>query len=95
MEENTTSLFITRASLPARGLLEKLVQQIRSFGPFTVANGPAGSQGMPGEVANQQLSDAIAGTSANSNTVQPLDETADQAAIIAKLNELIQALRRM
>jgi hypothetical protein len=30
----------------------------------------------------------------NSNTVQTLVETADQAAIIAKINELIGALRR-
>jgi len=40
------------------------------------------------------LSFAIGGTSANSNTVQLLDGSADQAAIIAKLNELITALRR-
>jgi len=33
------------------------------------------------------LSFAIGGTSANSNAVQMLDENADQAAIIAKLNE--------
>jgi hypothetical protein len=37
---------------------------------------------------------AIGSTRANSNTVQPLGETAGQAAIIAKINELIQALRR-
>jgi len=37
---------------------------------------------------------SIGGTSANSNSVQPLGETADQAAIIAKINELIQALRK-
>lgn len=35
-----------------------------------------------------------AGTSANCNGVATLDENADQAAIIAKLNELINALRR-
>jgi len=80
--------------LPARGLLEKLVQQIRSFGPFTVANGPAGSQGVPGEVTSQQLSDAIGGTSANTNAVQLLDPNADLPTTIAKLNELIQAQRR-
>jgi hypothetical protein len=43
---------------------------------------------------SQQLSEAISGTSANSSTVQLLDGSADQAAIIAKLNELIQAPRR-
>jgi hypothetical protein len=57
--------------------------------------GPAGS---PGEVTAaqlaQEISFAFGGTSANSNTVQPLDENADQAAIIAKMNELIAALRR-
>jgi len=37
---------------------------------------------------------SIGSTSANSNTVQTLDENADQAAIIAKINELNQALRR-
>ena len=56
--------------------------------------GPAGNDGAPGEVTAQQLSDAVAGTSANNNTVQTLDTSADQAAIIAKLNELIGALRR-
>lgn len=56
--------------------------------------GPEGPQGPPGEITNQQLSNAIAGTSANSNMVQLLDPSADQAAILAKLNELISALRR-
>jgi len=53
--------------------------------------GPAGA---PGEVSNQQLADAIAGTSANTNAVQPLDPYADLPTAIAKLNELINALRR-
>jgi hypothetical protein len=68
-----------------------------THGPFTLPAGPQGDQGpqgQPGEVTAQQLTDAIGGTSANSNAVQTLDETADQAAIIAKINELIQALRR-
>jgi len=66
-------------------------------GPFAMPagpQGPAGNDGAPGEVSAQQLSDAIASTSANSNSVQTLDESADQAAIIAKINELIAALRR-
>jgi len=46
----------------------------------------------------QQLSDAISaavgGTSANSNSVETLDPNADLATTIAKLNELIAALRR-
>jgi len=41
-----------------------------------------------------QISDAIAGSSANSNAVQEFPGDADQAAIIAKINELIGALRR-
>ncbi|OHE76611.1 MAG: hypothetical protein A2107_06180 [Verrucomicrobia bacterium GWF2_62_7] len=41
-----------------------------------------------------QVSHAIAGSSANSNAVQELPGDADQAAIIAKINELIGALRR-
>jgi len=68
-----------------------------SAGPFAMPagpQGPAGNDGAPGEVSAQQLNDSIAGTSANSNSVQTLDENADQAAIIAKINELIQALRR-
>jgi hypothetical protein len=53
-------------------------------------------------VSTADLSFAIGGTSANSNTVQPLDTTgfsdpptlADLQAVAGKLNELIQALRR-
>jgi len=66
-------------------------------GPFAMPAGPQGEQGpvgAPGEVTAQQLSDAIGGTSANSNTVQTLEETADLATTIARLNELIGALRR-
>ncbi|MCX6899678.1 MAG: hypothetical protein NT105_13395 [Verrucomicrobia bacterium] len=57
-----------------------------SYGPFTVAVGPAGPegaagsegpQGPAGEVNGQQLSDAIAGSSANSNAVQELPGDAD------------------
>jgi len=65
------------------------------FGPFPL---PAGPQGPAGEVTSQQLSDAIAGTSANCNSVQLLDTSnitdpiqLDQAN---KINELINALRR-
>ena len=62
-----------------------------SYGPFTL---PVGPQGSPGEVSTQQLNDAIAGTSANTNTVQTLDTYADLPTTIAKFNELINALRR-
>ena len=82
-----------------------------SYGPFTVAGGPAGppggqgdkgDKGDPGDVSSQQLSDAIGGTSANSNSVQPLDTTGfsdpptlnDLLAVANKLNELITTLRR-
>jgi len=42
----------------------------------------------------QQLNDAIASTSANTNAVQLLDPNADMPTVIAKLNELINAQRR-
>jgi hypothetical protein len=60
--------------------------------------GEPGQQGPAGEVSAAQLAQeinfAFGGTSANTNTVQPLDEAADLAATVAKLNELIGALRR-
>ena len=88
-----------------------------SYGPFYVASGPQGSQGPQGdqgpqgeqgpqgpqgEVSAGDLSFAIGGTSANSNTVQTLDTTGfsdpptlnDLLAVASKLNELINALRR-
>lgn len=37
---------------------------------------------------------AIADTSVNLDTVQPLNENTDQAAITGKINELIQVPRR-
>ncbi|MFZ2644412.1 MAG: hypothetical protein WA117_25710 [Verrucomicrobiia bacterium] len=51
-------------------------------------------QSPPGEATNQQLSDAISGTSANTNAVQLLDPNVDLPTVVAKLNELIQAQRR-
>ncbi|MBI5684524.1 MAG: hypothetical protein HZC54_05560 [Verrucomicrobia bacterium] len=71
-----------------------------SYGPFTIASGPEGPQGpqgAPGEVSAADLSFAIGGTSANSNSVQPLDTTfanPDMETLRQKINELIQALRR-
>ena len=63
--------------------------------------GPQGPQGNPGEVSNADLSNAVAGSSANSNGVEPLslaiDDPPTQAQlsqILNKLNELIAALRR-
>ncbi|MCX7010147.1 MAG: hypothetical protein NTY53_23405, partial [Kiritimatiellaeota bacterium] len=79
----------------------------------TIASGPQGNQGndgapgndgpqgAPGEVSAQQLSDAIATTSANSNGIMQLGLTvsdpptqSEVQAIANKLDELIAALRR-
>ena len=64
--------------------------------------GADGTPGPPGEVTAQQLTDAIAGTSANNNAVQLFDtgtftdppSAYDLMAVANKLNELIQAMRR-
>ena len=63
--------------------------------------GEPGPQGDPGEVTLQQLNDAIATTSANSDGVSTLDlfpsDTPTQAEVqdvVNKINELIEALRR-
>ena len=56
--------------------------------------GPQDPQGPPGDVSSRQLTDAIAGTNANSNGVDLLDPNADLPTVIEKINELIQALRR-
>ena len=63
--------------------------------------GPEGPQGVPGEVTLQQLDDAIATTSANSNAVTTLDfipsdppSQREMQQVIDKVNELINALRR-
>ena len=63
--------------------------------------GPEGPQGVPGEVTLQQLTDAIATTSANSNAVTTLDfipsdppSQMEMQQVIDKVNELINALRR-
>jgi hypothetical protein len=71
-----------------------VVSQPASAVPVKKHVPPPGEQSPQGEVSAADLSFAIGGTGANSNTVQPLDETADQAAIIAKIHESIQALRR-
>ena len=63
--------------------------------------GADGIQGPPGEVTNAALAAAINGTSSNSNAVDLIPFTANgtydvyqQEAIINKINELINALRR-
>jgi hypothetical protein len=57
--------------------------------------GATGPQGPTGEVSAADLATGIAGTSSNSNGVAMLDPSAaDLPATIAKLNELIIALRR-
>ena len=62
---------------------------------------PRGQDGAPGEVTQQALDDAIAGTSANSNIVDFLGiivsdppTQAEVQQIADKLDELINALRR-
>jgi hypothetical protein len=63
--------------------------------------GEPGLRGEPGEVTLQQLNDAVAITSNNSNGVATLDLTpsdpptqAEMQQVIDKINELINALRR-
>ena len=64
--------------------------------------GEPGPEGPPGEVTLQQLNDAIATTSANSDGVSTLDlfpsdppTQADVQDVVNKINELIEALRRV
>ena len=69
---------------------------------FDGNTGATGQQGLPGEVSNAQLSNAIGGTSNVSNAVGTLDTPfandpptlADLELLRAKMNELITALRR-
>ena len=63
--------------------------------------GPAGPAGAPGEVSQQDLDDAINGTSNNSDVVELLDisfedppSLNDMETVGNKINELILALRR-
>lgn len=75
-----------------------------SYGPIAVASGPQGAQGpqgAAGEVSAQQLSDAINGTSASSNSVIQLSlivsdppTQSEMQSIANKLDELIGVLRR-
>ena len=72
-----------------------------TFGIPRGNDGSSGADGMPGEVSLQQLNDAIATTSANSDGVSTLDlfpsDTPTQAEVqdvVNKINELIEALRR-
>ena len=64
-------------------------------------DGSTGPQGPPGDVSQPQLDAAISGTSANSNHVGPLGQSADSLYnqqqmqdLINKVDELINALRR-
>jgi hypothetical protein len=64
-------------------------------------DGQPGAQGPPGEVSNADLTPAINGTSSNTNTVATFPNTAaasydqtQQQALIDKVNELINVLRR-
>lgn len=60
-------------------------------------DGSSGADGAPGEVSQQQLDDAINGTSANTNAVSTLDTPfadPDIEALREKVNELILNGRR-
>jgi len=68
---------------------------------MTGPEGPTGPQGPPGEVTQNDLANAINGTSNNSNSVGVLGLVADPAydpgqiqLLIDKVDELIQTLRR-
>jgi hypothetical protein len=69
---------------------------------FGIPRGNDGGPGPPGEVTNVQLATAIHGTSSNSNAVATMDALfandpptlADLELMQAKMNELINALRR-
>jgi hypothetical protein len=61
------------------------------------SDGAPGPQGPPGEVTNADLSNAISGTSNNTNGVATLDTPfadPDAEALRQKLNELLLAARR-
>jgi len=65
------------------------------------SNGSDGSQGPPGEISQAQLDSAISGTSANTNSVSTLGQSADGSynpsqmqVLMNKMDELINALRR-
>ena len=65
------------------------------------SNGSDGSQGPPGEISQAQLDSAISGTSANTNGVSTLGQSADGSYnqqqiqdLMNKMDELINALRR-
>lgn len=63
--------------------------------------GPTGPTGSPGEVTQAQLDSAIAGTASNTIAIATLDirisdppTQSEVQQVLAKLNELIVALRR-
>ena len=69
-----------------------------TFGIPRGNDGSNGSDGTPGEVSQQQLDDAISGTSANTNTVSTLDNSyadPEMEELRQKLNELILNGRRV
>jgi hypothetical protein len=68
-----------------------------TFGIPRGNDGANGSDGAPGEVSQQQLDDAITGTSANTNNVSTLDNSyadPEMEELRQKLNELILNGRR-
>ena len=69
-----------------------------TFGIPRGNDGSNGSYGSPGEVSQQQLDDAISGTSANTNTVSTLDNSyadPEMEELRQKLTELILNGRRV
>jgi hypothetical protein len=74
----------------------------RGFDGNNGNDGQPGTPGAPGEVSQSTLDNAIATTSANSNGVTPLNlfisdppTQGELQAVANKLDELIQALRRL
>jgi hypothetical protein len=68
-----------------------------TFGIPRGNDGSSGSDGAPGEVSQQQLDDAINGTSANTNSLSTLDNAfadPDMEALRQKVNEMIMNGRR-
>ena len=65
------------------------------------SDGSDGAQGPPGEISQAQLDNAISGTSANTNNVSTLGQTADSnynqqqmQDVLNKLDEFLNAARR-
>ncbi len=71
-----------------------MVSQPANAVPVEQVDYPPGERGTESDVSADDLSCAIGGSSAVSKIGQPLGEAGDQTTIMAKLNELIQAMRK-